>query len=275
LSLKEELIELVVKSVAESEDRKFFRKPLVGFSAADDPLYMQLKEIVGPEHLSPQDIFSRSKTVLSFFIPFSKEVVLSNRKQRSVSTLWAESYLKANALIGEISEKLITYLEGKGIAAATVRATHNFDEKTLKCSWSHRSAAYIAGLGKFGVNRMLITQIGSAGRYGTVFISHQIPADTRPEKEYCIYYQKGSCLVCVKSCPVNALDRDSFDRLKCYDRLLENSQQFTALGNCDVCGKCATAGPCAIIDSEKMRRQTTCTRPRTHQKKDSSQKETV
>jgi epoxyqueuosine reductase len=254
LSLKDELIELVVRSVADCEDRELFRRPLVGFSAADDPLYMQLKEIVGPEHLSPQEILPGTKTVLSFFIPFSRGVVLSNRKQQSVSTLWAESYLKANALIGEISEKLISYLEGKGIAAASVRATHNFNEKTLKSSWSHRSAAFIAGLGKFGVNRMLITQVGSAGRYGTVFISHQIPADPRPEKEYCIYYQKGGCLVCVNNCPVNALDRDSFDRFKCYDRVLENSQQFTALGHCDVCGKCAAAGPCAIIDNEEKRR---------------------
>jgi epoxyqueuosine reductase QueG len=254
LRLKKELIELVVRSVAESEDRELFRKPLVGFSAADDPLYMQLKEIVGSEHLSPQDILPATKTVLSFFIPFSKGVVLSNRKQQSVSTLWAESYLKANSLIGGISEELISYLEGKGIAASSVKATHNFDEKTLKSGWSHRSAAYIAGLGKFGVNRMLITQVGSAGRYGTVFISHQIPADTRPEKEYCIYYKKSSCLVCVNSCPVNALKCDSFDRFKCYDRLLENSQQFSALGHCDVCGKCAAAGPCAIIDNEEKRR---------------------
>jgi epoxyqueuosine reductase len=254
LSLKEELIEVVVRAVAESEDGELFRKPLVGFSAAVDPLYMQLKEIVGSEHLSPQDILPGTKTLLSFFIPFSKEVVLSNRKQQTVSTLWADSYLKANALIGEISEKLVTYLEGKGIAAATVKATHTYDEKTLKCGWSHRSAAYIAGLGKFGVNRMLITQVGGAGRYGTVFISHQIPTDTRPEKEYCIFYQKGNCLVCVNSCPVNALDRDSFDKFKCHDRLLQNSQQFTALGLCDVCGKCAAAGPCAIIDNEGKRR---------------------
>lgn len=253
MSLKEELTEYIVRSVAESEDREFFRKPLVGFSAADDPLYMQLKEIVGPEHLSPQDILPGAKTVLSFFIPFSKKVIVSNRKQQSVSTLWAESYVKANALIGEISERLISYLEDKGIPAATVKATHNFDEKTLKSGWSHRSAAYIAGLGKFGVNRMLITKVGSAGRYGTVFISRQIPADTRPEEEYCIYYRKGGCLVCVNSCPVNALDLHSFDKFKCYDQLLKNSQHFTALGYCDVCGKCAAAGPCAFIDKERKR----------------------
>jgi epoxyqueuosine reductase len=251
LSLKKELIDLVVKSVNESEHRDLFREPLVGFSSATDPLYKQLKEIIGPEHLYPQDILPEAKTVVSFFIPFSEKVVASNRKQEAVSMEWAESYVEANKLINEISSKMVEYLEGRGISAATVKATYNYDEKTLKCGWSHRSAAYIAGLGKFGVNRMLITRVGCAGRYGSVIVSHEITPDKRTDEEFCVYHKKGTCLNCIKACPVAALDLEGFDKFKCNDWVLENGELFKELGACDVCGKCVVAGPCAIISSRK------------------------
>ncbi|HAF17441.1 MAG: epoxyqueuosine reductase [Thermacetogeniaceae bacterium] len=259
MSIKTELIDMVVKSVNESERKDLFREPLVGFSSADNPLYRQLKEIIGPEHLYPQDILPEAKTVVSFFIPFSEKVVVSNRKQEAVSREWAESYVEANKLINEISSKMIEYLEDRGISAATVKATYNYDEKTLKCGWSHRSAAYIAGLGKFGVNRMLITRVGCAGRYGSVVIAQEIAPDKRtdePDKrtdeEFCVYHKKGKCLNCIKACPVGALDIDGFDKFKCHDRLKENAKLFTGPGRCDVCGKCVVAGPCAIISRKAI-----------------------
>lgn len=248
LSLREDLANLVREYVSQSEDKEFYREPLVGFSSAKDQLFKNIKSNVGLEHLYPQDILPEAKTVISFFIPFSESIVSSNQADESVSAEWAESYVKTNALINHISEKIIEYLNSIGIKAATIKATHNFDEKTLRAGWSHRSAAYAAGLGKFGVNRMLITKAGSAGRYGTVIMSQEITPDERPEEEYCLYYKNGSCLKCLKACPVNALSTDGFDRFKCYDRLLDVSKQFTDLGMCDVCGKCVVSCPLAVID---------------------------
>jgi len=248
LNLRKELIELVKKYVLESENKEFYREPLVGFSSAEDPLFKNIKGNIGAEHLYPQDILPESKTVISFFIPFSEMVVSSNRVNEAVSTEWAESYVKTNALINRISEKIIEYLESIDIKAATIKATHNFDKKTLKSGWSHRSAAYVAGLGTFGVNRMLITEVGCAGRYGTVIMSQEISTDKRTEEEYCLYYKNGSCLKCVKACPVNALSPDGFDRFKCHHRLRDISKQFTDIGLCDVCGKCVVSCPLATID---------------------------
>lgn len=247
LSLREEIIELINESVSDSDNEEFFRNPLVGFSSANDPLYNDLKEIVGPHHFHPQDILPEAKTVVSFFIPFSKEVVASNRKGEYCSREWAESYVKANGLIDHISNKLIHYLAGKDIKAATIKATHTYDERTLKSAWSHRSAAYIAGLGRFGLNRMIISKAGSAGRYGSVVISQEIEGDKRPEEYICTYYKNGKCKICVDACPVKALHIDGFDRFKCYDRLLENAKRFQDIGLCDACGKCVVACPFATI----------------------------
>ena len=246
MSLKEEIIELVKNSVHESESKGLFRKPIVGFSYADNPLYDQLKDIVGPEHLHPNDILPNAKSVVSFFIPFSDTVVKSNIKGSGVSYEWAKSYVEANSLINQISEKLADYLKNKNIDAATIKVTHNFDENTLKSAWSHRSAAHIANMGRFGLNRMIITKEGCAGRFGTVIIAAELPIEKEENIEYCLYYKNGSCLKCVESCPQNALSADGFDRFKCYDLLLKNADEFSHIGVCDVCGKCVVSCPFAM-----------------------------
>jgi len=247
ISLKEEIVEIIKKSVSMSDQKNDFREPLVGFSSADDPLYIQLKEIIGPEVLSPKEIFPEALTVISFFVPFSEQVVISNRTKNTPSHEWAKSYLDVNDLINETSAQLIKYLNDRNIKAATIMSTHTYDEKTLKSAWSHRSAAYIAGLGKFGVNRMLITKKGCAGRLGSVIISEEISPDKRTEEEYCMYYNNLSCLNCVDSCPTEALKVDGFDKFKCHDKLLENVKEHKDLGLCDVCGKCVVSCPLDII----------------------------
>ena len=192
MSLKEEIIELIENSVDESESKELFRKPLVAFSSANNPMYEELKDIVGPDHLHPNDILPNAQSVVSFFIPFSETVVNSNIESSAVSYEWAKSYVEANSLINQISDELVDYLKNKNIDAATIKATHNFDEKTLKSAWSHRSAAHIANMGKFGLNRMIITKEGCAGRFGTVIISAKIPIENKENAEYCLYYKKGA-----------------------------------------------------------------------------------
>lgn len=236
---------LIEAEVAGDEHAPFFRLPLVGVSAAADPAYTQIKEIVGPHHAYPQDILPGVQSLVSFFIPFSQMVVASNRKSADVSEEWALAYVYGNRLINRISQKLVDYFTGSGIAAATVPATHSFDEKTLMAAWSHRSAAYIAGLGSFGTNRMLITKKGCAGRYGTVFVAAQLPATTFKEQQNCLRLQGKGCHFCQDNCPTGALRDGVFNRHKCYAHLLAVDAKFPQLGLVDVCGKCAV-GPCAI-----------------------------
>lgn len=247
MNIKEEIISFIENAVLESKSKELFRKPIVGFSSANNPLYEELKEIVGAEHLHPKDILPNAKTVVSFFVPFSESVVNSNRKGQSVSREWGISYVETNSLINRISVNLVDYLDGKNINSATIKATHNYNEKTLKSAWSHRSAAVIANMGRFGLNRMVITSEGCAGRFGTVIISEEVPINNEEAMEYCIYNKNEGCLKCIKSCPQNALNINGFDRFKCHDQLLKNAGEFSDIGLCDVCGKCVVSCPFAIM----------------------------
>jgi len=240
MGLGEEIIEFIKIKTKEANLFDFYRQPLVGFSSASDPLYTKIKDIVGPHHLLPTEILPEVKTIISFFLPFSPKVVEANHREPDIpAPEWVDSYIHANNLIGQISQDIVTMTTSKGFKATLIRATKNYDEATLKASCSHRSAAFVAGLGRFGLNRMLLTPIGGAGRYGTILISAEIPPSTRPKEELCLFWKNGSCRYCLEHCPVKALGDgpDEFDRQACNLNL--NKSQ-------GVCGKCVV-GPCAIF----------------------------
>ena len=235
---------IIYDCVRKSNTETKYREPLIGFAAAKDPLFLQLKEIIGDYYLQPVDLLPGAKTVIAFFLPFNKDIVAANRGSK-VAREWALAYAETNNLISEICAKLKSELNGLGITTASEKATHNFNEKDLITPWSHKSTAYIAGLGTFGLHRMLITSAGCAGRFGSIVISAEIPPTDRPEGKYCRYYTEKKCMFCVKNCPTGALQIDGIDKFKCYKQLLEIDQQFSDLGLCDACGKCAV-GPCAL-----------------------------
>ena len=59
--------------------------------------------------------------------------------------------------------------------------------KNLISDWSHRHVAVIAGLGKFGLNNMLITDNGCCGRVGSFITDLKIePTKRKMEKIVCI-----------------------------------------------------------------------------------------
>lgn len=248
--VKELITEVIEGVVVNSNTETEYRQPLVGFAAADDNDFKKLKEIITPEYKLPSDILSDAKTVIAFFIPFAEEVVKANSRQTECVPQWAIAYAETNELISEICVRLQQELMGEGIEVGWESPTDNFDKERLISFWSHRSAAKICGLGEFGLNNMLITEQGSAGRYGSVVINHDVTPSDKFIETPCLYYRDGSCGVCIERCPTGALKGDEFDRQLCYDLLLRNNELFQKElkdhnGGFDVCGKCQIT-PCAF-----------------------------
>ena len=55
---------------------RIFDQPLIGVASADDPLFDELKvtAIVGPERLTPKEWIGSARSVISYFLPFTKRV---------------------------------------------------------------------------------------------------------------------------------------------------------------------------------------------------------
>jgi epoxyqueuosine reductase QueG len=253
--LKEKLrreIEGFVRAAVD-EDRFVTRweTPLVGFADARDPLFAGLKEAVSESHALPEDLLPGARSVISYFLPFAPAVSRDNLSGFLASPAWAQAYVDTNALIGKLGTHLQAVLKALGYEVFVPPATHNFDPQRLISDWSHRHVAFIAGLGRFGVNRMLITAKGCCGRIGSLVTALPLSPDARPEDEFCLYLRNGSCLACVTHCVVGALSLAGYDRHKCYGVCLQNDKAFRDKGKTDVCGKCLTDVPCSRINPSR------------------------
>jgi epoxyqueuosine reductase len=235
---------MIVELVNQSQTQTTYRTPLVGMTAADNPGFARLKELVGPGHLLPHDLLPEARTVVAFFVPFSEELIRQHRQAADITREWAVAYIETNQLISSICSTLVEELQQKGVKAAWQQPTHNFDA-TLIANWSHKHVAYFCGLGTFGLNQMLITAAGCAGRIGGLVVDIELPSTPVPSREYCLHRREGKCAVCTRLCPTEALRQEGFDKAKCYQQLLKINDYFADLGLCDVCGKCAV-GPCAL-----------------------------
>jgi len=252
--IKQEIRRTIAAYVSRESIPGMWREPLTGYASAADPLFQQLKDVAHTGHFLPADLLEGAKTVIAFFLPFEKAVGRSNAKGRQASREWADAYNRSNRLIGHINDALSGLLESRRFRTATVQATHNFDRQTLVSAWSHRHVAYIAGLGTFGLNRMLITDQGCCGRLGSLVTDLDLAPTPRPTHEFCLSRSDGSCTKCIEKCPAKALTPKAFDRHSCYRTLLENEARLNLPHPADVCGKCTCGLPCSFTNPGRKTR---------------------
>ena len=206
-----------------------------------------------PGHLVPQDLLPGARSVVAFFVPFTRELVRLNRSDPTSAGSGRRPNIETNRLIADVCCTLAAALDSKGVRAAWQQSTHNFDPEALASLWSHKHVAYLCGLGTFGRHQMLITGAGCAGRLGSLVIDTALPetgaalsgATASPPGMFCLAKRCRDCNACIRRCPSGALTKNGLDKQRCYSYLLQVNDHFHDLGLCDVCGKCAT-GPCAL-----------------------------
>jgi len=250
-------IEIIIKQFIEhySEMRDVqtkWKEPLVAYADATDEMFYNLKNVVSPSHAIPQDFLPEAKTVVAYFIPFDEVVVESNIEGKESSKVWAKAYVETNQLILDLNTFIKNELQKLEYKSNIMPATHNFDSKKLISDWSHRHVAFIAGLGKFGLNNMLITDKGCCGRVGSFITDLKIEPTKRKNEENCLYKHMNVCKKCVDRCVNNALKVDCFDRHKCYEMCLHNDKLYSDIGLSDVCGKCLVNVPCSKTNPVKI-----------------------
>lgn len=260
--------------------RNLWQEPIVGFAAAESEYIDSLKQIVHPDHQMPKDVLPGAKTVIAYFVPFSKWVAKSNSEAGAdagadhgdaanlASPQWAESYELTNAMFARLNEHIIQVIRDSGHEAATAPEAQVFYRDEVISHWSFRHLAYAAGLGTFGLNNMLITDKGCSGRFNTVITDIDVEPDQPKEAEACLFKKNGTCGACMVKCPAGAISEKGFDRHKCYEQCLKNAAIYTEFGSSyagkqeegatgadaqnpeqvigsEVCGKCIAGMPCA------------------------------
>ncbi|NYT05841.1 MAG: epoxyqueuosine reductase [Methanomicrobiales archaeon] len=206
--------------------------PLVGVADArrwETPLF----EPWIPEPFFPQAIFPETRSVIVIGLP-----VILPALETAPSIWYHDLYLTINALLDQYAYRLAAFLNGMGYPSVCVpRDGYGGIEVLLDnpvAFFSHRHAAFLAGLGSFGVNNMLLTpKYGPRVRFSSVLTAAGLPPDPLMADPLCT-----RCMLCVDACPAGALDAGDYpdsltDKRACSGqsaRLLE--QQIAPCGIC-------------------------------------------
>lgn len=229
--------------VPELDNMVIYEEPLVAIASAQDPLFAELKkpDVISPEHFMPEDWLPGAKSIISYFLPFSERVRVSNRATIDLpSTEWIYGRFEGEKFNNAVRTFLISELEKLGAHAIAPQIDPRFAVKGCASRWSERHIAYIAGLGTFNLSKSMITEKGCAGRFGSVVTDLELPPTARPYTglyDYC-----NDCGACIPRCPVDAITLEggkSHPPCKVFnDEMLEKFKPRYG------CGKCQTGVPC-------------------------------
>ncbi|MDY6904166.1 MAG: epoxyqueuosine reductase [Thermodesulfobacteriota bacterium] len=248
---------------------RIFDAPLVGFVRGDDPIFEALKEIIGPHHMTPQEIMAwqakqnsvsplpaAELSVVVYVMPIARLTRVQNASQdRWPSERWAQTRLSGEIFSQVVCREIVAYLMGQGVLAIVPDATPMFNKKRYPgvgwaSPWSHRHMAYAAGLGTFGMHDFLITEKGCAHRLGSFVVHRPLTPDReRPQDihAHCLQYQGKQCRACLRRCPVDAItEKDAHDKEACYRHVAKSLKYCLRQYRIFIygCGLCATNVPC-------------------------------
>jgi epoxyqueuosine reductase QueG len=251
---------------AQERRERAWAAPLVAYAGGDDPIFEQYKEVVGPFHWTPQEVFALAfpdeeaspadLTVIAWVLPQTEASKRDNRAQTVYpAERWARSRIMGEAFNNELRAHVAQALNEAGYPAVAPMLHPEWqsvqsERYVYASTWSERHAAYAAGLGTFGLCDGLITPAGKAMRVGSVVSRAAIEPTPRPYTDhhaYCLFYTHGICGACIDRCPVKALSAEGHDKVKCRQHLnptttgyVKREYGFDGYG----CGLCQTGVPC-------------------------------
>lgn len=244
---------------------RLFDPPLVRVGAASDPMFAQFQEpqAVGPLMRLPSDWLPGARCVVSYFFPMSERVRESNRTGRFASDEWFHARIQGQAFIIAAGKRLCEFLRSQGFQAICPAAEPDFEahfldegdpDSSFRSNWSERHVAYACGLGTFSLSKGVITERGTAGRFGSIVTDADLPITPRPYDD--LYEYCSGCGSCIARCPVGAISIETGkDNLSCYGAMVESRSirpGYVGCGKCQVGVPCETGVPARCTKSVRL-----------------------
>jgi hypothetical protein len=251
-------------------------EPVVAFANGDDPIFQDLKTIIGEFHLTPREIMEKyvaakrwqfsarhgidSIGVVSWALPISLETRLDERTSpfggspRYNHTRWIGIRLYEN-----LAQYVASLLEVVGCDAVAPTQSKFFEIKEMPggwmaANWSERHIAYASGLGTFGLNGLMITSLGCAVYLDSVVCDRALNPTPRATSHVanCSFYQDGSCGICIERCTASAISEAGRSNITCLQNLRDTQAVKVRslgldkglVGPAPACGRCSTGLPC-------------------------------
>jgi epoxyqueuosine reductase len=217
---------------------RIFADPVIGASRGDDPIFQKYKEVVGPEHLTPAEMWTQSGFpdcqglvsqlyILSIVFPYVDQI----REAGKLATGYPPDIYSigrnfADDFMFDVLNKTITFLQHDGFQAMDGVRSKVFsiiarqDPPHFYSVWSERHIAFAAGLGTFSLHEGFITEVGCNHRVASLITDAPLEVTQRRSDDpyaNCLFYSTGKCKKCVDRCPGDALSPEGHDKLKCRE----------------------------------------------------------
>ena len=169
---------------------------------ADDAGFVEItRDALGNSKKEAQTLYPKTKTIISFCKRNNPENI------QSVSRPLAnEEFHKTYDDLSIIARKIIRRLNEIGIRGVSCHPTFPMDMNDWAGKiWqiSHKPIAEQAGIGKTGINRMILhPKFGTFLLLDSILIDVEVDSYGKPlDYDPCV-----SCMLCIAACPVGALD---------------------------------------------------------------------
>jgi epoxyqueuosine reductase QueG len=240
--------------------------PQIAYARGDDPLFNQVKSDIGPFYWTPLEAFlfanpdarieASELSVISYVLPQTEATRLDQRAATKVpAERWARSRFHGEEFNCALRLHLADQLTQAGYPAVAPERLPGFDYRQserfgIASNWSERHTAWIAGLGTFGLSDGLITRVGKAVRFGSVVVRMDLEATPRTysgHQDWCLWYAKGTCGVCMRRCPIDAITEAGHNKPKCFDYIRNVTTPYVRdhySTGATPCGLCQVKIPC-------------------------------
>ena len=233
--IEETLCRLVLEApenlLADYGGQPIFARPLVGVADGDDPAFERVRQAVGERCLMPRDILQRQASgarvekirVVVWALPFAQAIRESNRRPDFPAPLYSLARNNGGALNHLLWARMAEALRARGALAAAPELQDDYTayrdpRRVFTSTWSERHAAWVAGMGRFGLSGALITAVGSSVRFGSVVTDMDLEPTHRPDDDYrapCLRDGGLACGRCIARCPMGAISAAGLDKNLC------------------------------------------------------------
>jgi epoxyqueuosine reductase QueG len=213
--------------------------PLVGIAPVDRWDEEPFRPWV-PQEFRPRGIYPEARSVIVIGMPVELPAL-----ETGPSIFYHETYNTLNRLLDDSAYRIATMLGEMGHPSIFVPRDGYGGLDVLRdrpvAFFSHRHAAYLAGLGTFGVNNMLLTpKYGPRVRFTSILTTADLPPDDIMQEDLCT-----RCMRCAHACPAHAIEEGEYPRtLTIKDRCTEHNIGLASryISPCGICIKVCPIG---------------------------------